>query len=749
MALGLLVSPAHAASDGFATRQTPAPTTAAPDEGRPAASETDPFTVAPVDDPFSVAPAAVNNRVDALQELSLEQLLTTVVTATKTAENLFESPAIVTVITGAEMRRWGYQSVEEVLRHVVGFYVIDDQLLPNVAVRGVSGGLRAESSILKVMIDGQSVAFRSTSGNWLGSALVPLSAVERIEIIRGPASSLYGADAFLGVVNVMTYAGRAVKGGHVALTTQRMGEHQGFDQDMVLGTTQGPLDVLMSTRLRYQNLNGLMLPESSPAASVPVWRREDRQARGLDQYDGVGLVKLTYAVSERTAIRFTGYASMLDHGGEFADWYQLAHGRDESGRFSENRVSLVHGVARLGATVGLTDALDLELSASYFRGGPTSRDRVEVGSEIFFVRRQFSFAGGEAETSATWRAFDDLTLVAGVGASWDQEEPLVVERVLKASPARQQNGGGAGANAGQSRADEQLVNPGVFGQAIWKPLGELLGVTAGLRYDWHNIYGNEFSGRIAVVSSPWDSLHLKLMAGNAFKAPTPLQLYAVPYAAGDVIGNPDLSAQHVSTVEGQAIYEAWNLLTLSLGTTYSLVTDKAEFTPQGVNQVAKNIAEVGSLSFEGEASARYHERVTGYLNAAYNHTVAEIGEEGYRANLLGSQNSLYPKVIVNGGTRGIVPGLPLEVGAELSYVSSRRASSDNILENVGAYSLDPYWLLSGSLAVSGEFLMSGKTTRLMLFGRNLLDAGGTDPGFGGIDYPLVGRTLFLQWSQEI
>ena len=75
----------------------------------------------------------------------------------------------------------------------------------------MSGGLGAESGNIKVMIDGRSVAYRSTSGNWLGVELVPLESVEQIEIIRGPASALYGADAFLGVVNIITVSPDAMR----------------------------------------------------------------------------------------------------------------------------------------------------------------------------------------------------------------------------------------------------------------------------------------------------------------------------------------------------------------------------------------------------------------------------------------------------------------------------------------------------------------------------------------------------------
>src|SRR5688572_6678029 len=152
--------------------------------------------------PAPGAPKATGKeqRNDALEGVDLLRLLAVEVsTATKTRETLDDAPAIVTAITAEEIRRWGYKSVGEALQHVVGFYLVDDHILPNAGVQGMTGGLGAESGGIKVMIDGRSVAFRTTSGNWLGTELIPLSAIKQIEVVRGPASALYGADAFLGV----------------------------------------------------------------------------------------------------------------------------------------------------------------------------------------------------------------------------------------------------------------------------------------------------------------------------------------------------------------------------------------------------------------------------------------------------------------------------------------------------------------------------------------------------------------------
>ena len=134
----------------------------------------------------------------------------TVVSATKTAQSLEEAPSIMTVITRHDIERWGYDTLSDALKYIVGFYVVDDHVTPNLAVRGISGGLRSESGIVKLMLNGHPITYRPTSGNWLGAELIPLSTIQQIEIIRGPTSALYGADAFLGIINVITRQGQEV-----------------------------------------------------------------------------------------------------------------------------------------------------------------------------------------------------------------------------------------------------------------------------------------------------------------------------------------------------------------------------------------------------------------------------------------------------------------------------------------------------------------------------------------------------------
>ncbi|HXU82042.1 MAG TPA: TonB-dependent receptor plug domain-containing protein, partial [Polyangia bacterium] len=192
-----------------------------------------------------------------IEEVDLASLLSTpeeVWTATKTEQKNYEAPAIITTVTREQIGVWGYRSISEVLSHLLGFYVVDDHTSPNLAVRGISGGLYADSSIVKVLIDGHSVAFHSTGGNWLGPELIPLSAVERIEVVRGPASALFGADAFLGVINIKTRSGKSLSGANAWIAGGAAGKKLATDVDVSGGFEKNDVDVVVALRRSSQDL---------------------------------------------------------------------------------------------------------------------------------------------------------------------------------------------------------------------------------------------------------------------------------------------------------------------------------------------------------------------------------------------------------------------------------------------------------------------------------------------------------------
>ena len=132
--------------------------------------------------------------------------------ASRYTQKVTEAPSSITIVTTDDIERFGHRTLEDVLRSVRGFYVTNDRNYSYLGVRGFSRPGDYNARIL-LLVDGHRL-----NDNVFGSALLgtefPLDVdlIERIEIIRGPSSSLYGTSAFFAVINVITKRG-GVDGG--------------------------------------------------------------------------------------------------------------------------------------------------------------------------------------------------------------------------------------------------------------------------------------------------------------------------------------------------------------------------------------------------------------------------------------------------------------------------------------------------------------------------------------------------------
>ncbi len=142
---------------------------------------------------------------DDLTKLNLEQLMKVQFsTASKHAEDVSATPASVTVITRAEIRAYGYRTLAEVLRSVRGFWTNSDRNYSYLGVRGFARPGDYNTRIL-LLVNGHRLNDNIFYQALIGTEFpLDIDLIERIEIVRGPASSLYGTNAFLGVVNVVT-----------------------------------------------------------------------------------------------------------------------------------------------------------------------------------------------------------------------------------------------------------------------------------------------------------------------------------------------------------------------------------------------------------------------------------------------------------------------------------------------------------------------------------------------------------------
>ena len=140
--------------------------------------------------------------VDDLLGLDLDQLLDVkVVTATQHLQKSSDTPANVTVISAQQIRDWGIHDIKEALRLVPGVNVYQSYFgYKHVNFRGVQQELYTNKAL--ILINGHPT-YDSLFGD-ARTGYVPIEAVERIEVIRGPASVLYGTNAMAGVVNIIT-----------------------------------------------------------------------------------------------------------------------------------------------------------------------------------------------------------------------------------------------------------------------------------------------------------------------------------------------------------------------------------------------------------------------------------------------------------------------------------------------------------------------------------------------------------------
>ena len=173
--------------------------------------------VAGADDKVKPA-AATSTHPNPGEEMILFQDLPSVFGASKYEQKPSEAPASVSVVTNEEIRKFGYRTLSEILRSVRGFFTTYDRNYSYIGVRGFDRPGDYDTRVL-LLLDGHRINDNVYDQASVGTeALIEVDAIERIEIIRGPSSSLYGTNAFLAVINVITRSGRDLKGTEVAAT---------------------------------------------------------------------------------------------------------------------------------------------------------------------------------------------------------------------------------------------------------------------------------------------------------------------------------------------------------------------------------------------------------------------------------------------------------------------------------------------------------------------------------------------------
>jgi iron complex outermembrane receptor protein len=174
-----------------------------------------------------LAAASSARAQSSLPDLSIEDLMKLdagqVYGASERLQPVIEAPASVSFITAEEIARYGYRTLADILRGVRGMYVSDDRNFSLIGTRGFAKPGDYNSRIL-LLVNGHRVNDNVFGQAEIGAEFgLDAATFERVEIIRGPASSIYGDSAFFAVVNVMTRTGASLNGSSVAVEAGTLG----------------------------------------------------------------------------------------------------------------------------------------------------------------------------------------------------------------------------------------------------------------------------------------------------------------------------------------------------------------------------------------------------------------------------------------------------------------------------------------------------------------------------------------------
>lgn len=465
-----------------------------------------------------------------MNELSLEQLMAEdtleVVSASRFVQKAGDAPSAVTVLSKEDFRAYGWRTLAEALNSVRGFLTTNNHEYTSVAVRGFATPGDYNSRLL-LMIDG----IRS-NGNVYDQALVgqefplDLDLIERIEIVRGPGSMVYGGNAFFGVVNVITKSGKALGGLEVAASAGSFGTRVArlsYGKKLDNGA-----DLLLSASGLNSDGQALNFPElgqSSPGT-------DDEHTRRVFARYRQGELQLTALWGNREHGRPSGaYGSVFDDLRN-RDW-------DETllldARYQNH----------------LTD--HMLISGRLFYGQVNWRGHYvsDYGGPFYDVDKESGlgrWAGAEAQFHYSGRSGQRLLL--GLDYQNNSRQNQFAEN---APPSlRCTTTGSASDPCTEDRRSSYRL--GLYVQDDIA-LAENLDLNLGLRHDQSDVADSQWSPRFGLIWRPNPANVLKLLYGSAFRAPNFYERYYSYPGVGAQTANPSLKAETIKTYE--AVWESY------------------------------------------------------------------------------------------------------------------------------------------------------------------------------------------------
>lgn len=616
--------------------------------------------------------------------------------ASKIRQDTKEAPASVTIITREDIKTYGYRTMADVLGSLRGFYVTYDRSYHYVGVRGLGQPGDLSCRIL-VLVDGIRTNEGSVGGIMMGHGFpVDLELIERIEVIRGPASSLYGTNAVLGIINVVTREGYTMNGVEVQGTVSSFG---GRSLRLTGGyETPSGVDLLLTGSIGQVDGQDYYIEEFD----YPEYNDGVSEDRDREEWNSM-LAKILY--------KDLSFDAMYG-------WRLKQNPMAPSNTTIKNNSAQTQDTSwRLGLGYKRKLPWDVDLSTQFIYqhfkwDGEWYFDYDYEGNWVAETVPYVDIFRGEKLTGVM-----DMTKhlpgdhVVAIGADYINHTQMDMS-------ARDLDPYFLWFNSQQSPE-----NWGIYGLTVLKVLPGFQ-LNLGVRYDEYTTFGGSTNPRFALITEPRAGTVLKALYGTAFRAPNGYEI-----SSEDAQGRVKYTPEEIETYElilEQKLGAGLSATLTGYFDEYRTLTD-AEFDQS--NQAPEEWVndEVESSGIEFELARKSRNGLSGRFSYSYNKTEERL------YNPLQANSHGYPHMVKLGASIP-VPGLLGRIGLEYRYYGKRLTIKRNWADN--------YHLMN--LNVWNPSLVDGLEVRASVY--NLLNESIPHPGTWGEYQDLIwqdGRSFRL------
>jgi outer membrane receptor for ferrienterochelin and colicins len=647
--------------------------------------------------------------------------------ATGSRQPIARAPSVASVVTAEDIAAIGAADLDEVLETVPGLHVARSPIgyNPIYTIRGIYTPFNPQVLMLINGIPITDVTFGDRSQIWGG---MPVDNIARIEVIRGPGSALYGADAFAGVINIITKTAPDINGTQLGL---RAGSFNSLDGWVQHGGQWGAFDVAGYLRAGHTDGQRQIITQDAQSTLDTITGPAPSLAPGPVNlgYDAVdGRIDLS-----RDKWQLRAGFQQRNNGGSGAG---AASALDPTGHSFGQRIN----TDLTYQDTNFAPDLDVTAQASYFY--ITEQSNLTLyppGSNLFGTG---PFPNGVIGNPYKWESHLRFNLSAvytrlqrhklRFGAGTQDDDLYKTEETNNYSTL---SPGPVIEVTPFLLPHSRRVNY-VYAQDEWAFTKDWY-LTAGVRQDHYSDFGSTTNPRLAVVWETAYNLTSKLLYGRAFRPPSFSELYNINNPV--LIGNPNLKPETNQSTELAFVWQATSTLQANLNLFHYLWED---ILRPDSNNVVQNAGNQHGEGFEAELvwDARENLRLSG--NYAQQHSVDEAS--GQDAGYAPEQH-----VYARADWR-FIPRWTLD--AQLNYVADRKRAPGDTRPPIADYTTVDFTLRSQSH--NGGWGYSFKVL-------NLFDAGAREPSpystpfipFSNnvpipYDLPLAGRSWLAELTHQ-